>query len=68
MDVVAVIWDEQVQAAVDCYNADATVLHLHARNAAACHKSADFDQYSYLLARIKEKTGTKTVGYAPVGT
>jgi uncharacterized protein (DUF849 family) len=31
---IAVTWDEQVQAAVDCYNAGATVLHLHVRNPA----------------------------------
>ena len=25
-------WDEQVQAAVDCYNAGATMLHFHVRD------------------------------------
>ena len=29
---IAVTWDEQVQAAVDCYNAGATVLHFHVRD------------------------------------
>ena len=26
---ISVTWDEQVQMAVDCYNAGATVIHLH---------------------------------------
>jgi hypothetical protein len=26
---IPVTWDEQVQAAVDCYNAGATMLHVH---------------------------------------
>ena len=36
---IAVTWDEQVQAAVDCYNAGARVLHLHVRNPATGHLS-----------------------------
>ena len=51
---IAVTWDEQVQAAVDCYNAGATVLHVHVRNPATGHLSADFDQFNYLLGRLKE--------------
>jgi uncharacterized protein (DUF849 family) len=51
---IAVTWDEQVQAAVDCYNAGATMLHLHVRNPATGHMSSDFDQYCYLLDRIKK--------------
>src|SRR5271169_2697097 len=49
-----VSWDEQVQAAVDCYEAGATVLHFHVRNPATGHGSVDFDQYCYLLDRIKK--------------
>jgi len=51
---IAVTWDEQVQAAVDCYNAGATVLHLHVRNPATGHLSADFDHFNYLLERLKQ--------------
>jgi uncharacterized protein (DUF849 family) len=51
---IAVTWDEQVQAAVDCYNAGATVLHFHVRNPATGHMSADFDQFNYLLERLKK--------------
>ena len=43
---IAVTWDEQVQAAVDCYNAGATVLHLHVRNPATGHLSADIEHYN----------------------
>lgn len=31
---IPLTWDEQVQAAVDCYNAGATMLHFHVRNPA----------------------------------
>ena len=51
---IAVTWDEQVQAAVDCYNAGATVLHLHVRNPATGHLSADIEHYNYLLERLKK--------------
>ena len=53
-DDIAVTWDEQVQAAVDCYNAGATVLHFHVRDPATGHLSADIEHYNYLLGRIKE--------------
>ena len=29
---IPVTWDEQVQRAVDCYNAGATMLHVHVRD------------------------------------
>jgi uncharacterized protein (DUF849 family) len=51
---IPVTWDEQVQAAVDCYEAGATVLHFHVRNPATGHGSVDFEQYSYLLERVKK--------------
>src|SRR5271170_1297665 len=51
---IPVTWDEQVQTAVDCYNAGATVLHWHVRNPATGHGSVDFDQFNYLLERVKK--------------
>lgn len=51
---IPVTWDEQVQAAVDCYEAGATVLHFHVRNPATGKGSVDFDQYNYLLERVKK--------------
>ena len=51
---IAVTWDEQVQAAVDCYNAGATVLHVHVRNPATGHLSADIDHFNYFIGLLKE--------------
>src|SRR5262249_59681950 len=48
---IALTWDEQVQAAVDCYKAGATMLHFHVRNPATGMGSSNFDDYNYLLKR-----------------
>jgi uncharacterized protein (DUF849 family) len=50
---IPVTWDEQVQAAVDCYNAGATMLHVHVRDPATGHGSVDFDQFNYFIGRLK---------------
>ncbi len=47
-------WDEQVQRAVDCYNAGATMLHVHVRDPQTGQGSANFDQYNYFIGRLKE--------------
>lgn len=47
-------WDEQVQRAVDCYNAGATMLHVHVRDPQTGEGSTNFDQYNYFLGRLKE--------------
>ncbi len=51
---IPVTWDEQVQAAVDCYNAGATVLHVHVRDPATGHGSLDFEQFNYFIGRLKQ--------------
>ncbi len=51
---IPVTWDEQVQVAVDCYNAGATMLHVHVRNPATGKGSIDFDQYNYFIGRLKQ--------------
>ena len=51
---IPITFDEQVQAAVDCYEAGATMLHLHVRNPATGHGSTDFDQFNYMLERLKK--------------
>src|SRR5215471_9142811 len=51
---IALTWDEQVKAAVDCYNAGATMLHFHVRNPATGLGSTNMDDYNYLLKRVKE--------------
>jgi uncharacterized protein (DUF849 family) len=50
---IPVTWDEQVQAAVDCYNAGATHLHIHVRNPETGKLSIDFDQFNYFLGLLK---------------
>jgi uncharacterized protein (DUF849 family) len=51
---IALTWDEQVQAAVDCYNAGASVLHFHVRDPETGQLSTDIDHYNYLLGRVKK--------------
>jgi uncharacterized protein (DUF849 family) len=51
---IPVTWDEQVQRAVDCFNAGATVLHVHVRNPDTGKSSIDFDQYNYFIGRLKQ--------------
>jgi uncharacterized protein (DUF849 family) len=48
-----VTWEEQVQAAVDCYNAGATVLHIHVRDPKTGHISLNFDEYADQLGRLR---------------
>ncbi|MFO1306030.1 MAG: 3-keto-5-aminohexanoate cleavage protein [Burkholderiales bacterium] len=47
-------FDQQVQAAVDCYNAGATMLHFHVRDPKTGQGSTNFKQYCELLARVKQ--------------
>ena len=51
---IPVSWDEQVQAAVDCYNAGAVMLHVHVRDPATGHGSVDFDQFNYFIGRLRQ--------------
>ena len=49
-----VTWDEQVQAAVDCYNAGATVLHIHVRDPKTGHISKNFKEYNDQIGRLRK--------------
>ena len=49
---IAVSMDEQVQKAVDCYNAGATVLHVHVREANG-KGSKRLSMFNELLARLR---------------
>jgi uncharacterized protein (DUF849 family) len=49
---IAVTMDEQVQKAVDCYNAGATVLHVHVRELDG-KGSKRLSQFNELLARLR---------------
>jgi uncharacterized protein (DUF849 family) len=51
-DDIAVSMDQQVQKAVDCYNAGASVLHVHVREADG-KGSKRISQFNELLARLR---------------
>ena len=53
-----VTWKEQVQAAVDCQNAGATLLHIHVRDPKTGHISKNFKEYSEQIARLREAVPT----------
>jgi uncharacterized protein (DUF849 family) len=54
VEELPVTFDQQVQAAVDCYNAGATMLHFHVRDPKTGQGSSNFDQYNDLLARVRQ--------------
>ncbi len=51
---IAVSWEEQTQKAVDCYNAGATVLHLHVRDPKTGHGSKNFDEFNGMMERLRK--------------
>ena len=51
---IAVSWDEQVQKAVDCYNAGATLLHVHVRDPKTGHISKNFQEYADQIGRLRK--------------
>ena len=51
---IPLTWDQQVQAAVDCYNAGATMLHVHVRDPETGQGSTNFDQYNAMIARLRQ--------------
>ncbi|WP_405751023.1 3-keto-5-aminohexanoate cleavage protein [Streptomyces sp. NBC_01020] len=52
-DDLPLTMDEHVQAAVDCYNAGATVLHIHVRELNG-HGSKRMSMFNELLSRLRE--------------
>ena len=51
---IPVTWEEQTQKAVDCYNAGATVLHLHVRDPKTGHGSKNFNEFNDQIARLRK--------------
>jgi uncharacterized protein (DUF849 family) len=51
---IAITWDEQVQKAVDCYNAGATCLHVHVRDPKTGHVSKNFKEYADFIGRLRQ--------------
>jgi len=50
---IAVSWKDQVQKAVDCYNAGATVLHVHVRDPKTGHVSKNFAEYCDFIGMLR---------------
>src|SRR5580700_1290851 len=48
-----VTWEEQTQIAVDCYNAGATILHIHVRDPRTGHISKKLSEYGEQIARAQ---------------
>lgn len=51
---IPVTWEEQVQKAVDCYNAGATILHIHVRDPKTGHISKNFQEYADQIGRLRK--------------
>jgi uncharacterized protein (DUF849 family) len=51
---IPVTWDEQVQKAVDCYQAGARMLHIHVRDPKNGKISKDIGEYGAQIARLRE--------------
>jgi uncharacterized protein (DUF849 family) len=71
-DDIPVTLDEQVQKAVDCYNAGATVLHVHVREADG-KGSKRLSMFNEMLARLREAVPNMllqvggSISFAPEG-
>ena len=50
---IAVSWEDQVQKAVDCYNAGATLLHVHVRDPKTGHVSKNFQEYADFIGMLR---------------
>ena len=66
---IPVTWDEQVQKAVDCYNAGATLLHIHVRDPKTGLISKNLQEYGELVGRgslgLVVKVGVATLDHGP---
>jgi uncharacterized protein (DUF849 family) len=51
---VPVTWDEQVQKAIDCFEAGARILHIHVRDPETGKISKNFDHYADQIGRLRD--------------
>lgn len=51
---IDVSWEAQTQKAVDCYNAGATMLHIHVRDPKTGHISKNFNEYNDQMGRLRK--------------
>lgn len=71
-DDIPVTMDAQVQKAVDCYNAGASVLHIHVREASG-HGSKRLSMFNEMIARLREAVPAMllqvggSISFAPEG-
>ena len=49
-----VSFEAQTQSAVDCFNAGATMLHVHVRDPKTGHGSVDMDDFNEMLGRLRK--------------
>jgi uncharacterized protein (DUF849 family) len=57
-----VTWEEQTQAAVDCFNAGATLLHINVRDPKTGHISKNFREYGEQLATAEGRAQDDPTG------
>jgi hypothetical protein len=51
---IPVTWDEQVQRAIECYEAGASLLHIHVRDPKTGKISKNFAEYADQIGRLRE--------------
>lgn len=51
---ISVSWKDQFQKAVDCYNAGATILHVHVRDPKTGHISKNFAEYCDFIGMLRQ--------------
>ena len=54
-----VTWEEQTQIAVDCFNAGATLLHIHVRDPKTGHISKKLKEYGDQIARLRGRYSSR---------
>jgi uncharacterized protein (DUF849 family) len=70
---IPVTWDEQVQKAVDCYEAGARMLHIHVRDPKTGKISKNLEEYGAQIARLREAVPNMvlqvggSISFAPEG-
>jgi uncharacterized protein (DUF849 family) len=70
---IDVSWDAQIQKAVDCYNAGASLLHIHVRDPKTGKISKNFDEYSMVIERLRKAVPNMvlqvggSISFAPEG-
>ena len=65
-DDIPVTMAEQVQKAVDCYNAGATVLHVHVREADG-KGSKRMSMFNEMMARLRSRSRPRAQAMRPAG-